>query len=188
MEQNFDKLKRNYEVKYQDLDRRREELNKKLLEYAEQIKIAEVEKEIVLRELGFYRKQLEGLGIYGGCVDKPIETRSKGCNEEDIDIGLENRPTNAIAYFGEVYRYDLWGNFVEKYKNSIEAERIIRIEKDNPKLKCKDAIGYCCTGTYNIGSPKTNRFHRYRDTIWFNRKLTQEEIDKCFELEIFNKK
>lgn len=114
------------------------------------------------------------------------EIRNKGNNVNLIPQGeLGYEPTKCIAYDKEVFRYTPNGEFVTSYKNTDEAQAAIRIEDDKPTLDCKSTIGYCCTGSYN---PKPNvNHHMYKKRLFFDRKLTEEEIELCFELRIFNR-
>lgn len=106
--------------------------------------------------------------------------------KETPENQLGYTPTKAIAYEKEVFRYTPDGVFVEKYKNPTEAQEKMRIETNDPELECKSAIGYCCTGSYNAINPRANH-HKYKGRVWFDRKLTEHEIQICFELKIFHK-
>lgn len=126
------------------------------------------------------------------------ETRS-GVNVEEIEkLGGYTRnlqgikPLKSKSYKGEVFRYSESGEFLKKYKNSMEARNDLAIEEENrfsvPREESRikhNPIEYACTGTHNISGKGSH--HTYKDSVWFDRMLTEEEIAICFELEIFNK-
>lgn len=95
-------------------------------------------------------------------------------------------PKRCIAYDKEVFRYSSKGEFITTYKNPDVAQGVIRVEENKPELECRSAIGYCCTGSYNIKNPSANH-HKYKNRIFFDRKLTEDEISICFELGIFDR-
>lgn len=110
-----------------------------------------------------------------------------GVDNESIPEGeLGYIPKNCIPYDKEVFRYSSKGEFITSYKNPDVAQDAIRVEENDPSKKCRSAIGYCCTGSYNTKNPYANH-HKYKGRVFFDRKLTEDEIELCFELGIFEK-
>lgn len=136
-----------------------------------------------LAEADKIKKQIDSIdGIILTQCEEGYETRANDTIPEG-ELGYE--PTRSIAYNGEVFRYEPNGEFVVSYKNTEEAQKFLREEINKPFLDCKSTIGYCCNGSYNQ-KPNVNH-HMYKKRVWFDRKLTEEEVELCFELGIFKR-
>ena len=105
-----------------------------------------------------------------------FENMGTGIDKDSKTVTPTEKKPTVIPYDGEVYRYDLNGNFIRWYKTKEDAMTSLCAELGESKIIGHSAIGYCCTGTYNIVSPKSNH-HRYKKNLWFNRMLSEAEIE-----------